>query len=433
MPDPLLHLSEDDRRGHPVPSAVSRRPGPGTGRRVSLFAAAVAVLLLIGFATVEFAKVRTSDRLADATRSQQAEAPLVDVVTVKNSPANGNLTLPGETAAWYESTLYARVSGYVATWTADIGDRVHEGQVLATIDTPELDAELAASRAKLKVAEADVRVRDAEAEFAQTTYERWKNSPKGVVSEQEREDRKAGFVSAQAKLAAAQAQVNLVQADVDRLTAFEQFKKVTAPFDGTVAERRIDIGNLVTAGSTAGTSLLYRIVKSDPIRVFVDVPQDAAVDVAKPGTDAVISANDLEGRKFDGRVTRAAGAVDPKSRTMRVEVDLPNKDGSLVPGLYVQTAFQLAGSGVAEVPAAALVFRADGPQVAVVGNDGAVTFSPVKIGRDYGDRVELASGVKPGERVVLNISSEIAQGEKVRVHEEDAPLTSAAGPNPPAP
>ena len=170
------------------------------------------------------------------------------------------MTLPGETAAWYESTIYARVDGYVATWNVDIGDHVKKGQVLATIDTPDLDAKLAAARAKVKASRALVVARQADADFAKTTYQRWKDSPKGVVSEQERDAKKAGYDSAVANLNEAKAQVGLDQADVDRYTALTQFKQVVAPYDGTITERHIDIGNLVTDGRT-NTTPLYRMVE----------------------------------------------------------------------------------------------------------------------------------------------------------------------------
>ena len=179
------------------------------------------------------------------------------VVTVGPPPATRSLTLPGETAAWYTGTIFARVNGYVEQWFVDIGDDVKKGQILATIDTPELDAELNAAKARFKASEAQVLVKQAQLEFANTTYERWKNSPKGVVSEQEREDKKAQNAVAVAELNAAQAQAGRDQAEVDGLTALEGFKQVTAPFDGTIIKRDIDLGNLVTAGSTSATTPLY--------------------------------------------------------------------------------------------------------------------------------------------------------------------------------
>jgi RND family efflux transporter MFP subunit len=396
------------------------------GHTLRRAAIAVAVVLLLAFLIVHVTKSHTEHGLAHASRDAANSKPVVDVVIVHGASGTGGLTLPGETAAWYESTIYARVSGYVAKWYVDIGDQVKSGQLLALIDTPELDAELLAAKAKLQMSQAQVKVKQADATFAASTYARWRDSPKGVVSEQERDDKKAGDSSALAQLDAARAQVNSDQADVDRLTAFEQFKRVTAPYAGTIVERRIDIGNLVTAGSSNSTTSLYRIVQDDPIRVFVDVPQSAAPDLMKVGVPAKIFTNDLSGQSIAGRITRTSDAIDPKARTFRAELDIPNPDRRLVPGFYVQVTFQLQNSGMSQVPAAALVFSAGGPKVAVVTGDGTVRFQSVTIGRDDGDKVELSSGVSDGDRLVLNISNQIVAGDKVRVSSDEPPGSSVA-------
>jgi RND family efflux transporter MFP subunit len=408
-----------------VPTSIAR----GTGRRMLILAGAAAGVLLVGFFVTYFIRLHSADRLAAATATHAAAPPLVDVVTVRPAPQTDALALPGEAAAWQESTIYARVDGYVGKWFVDIGDHVHEGQVLATIETPTLDAQLVAAQARLRAADAEVTVREAEARFARSTYERWNNSPKGVVSEQEREEKKAASESAQARKNAAVAQVNLAQAEVDRLTASEGFKEVRAPLTGVIVQRQIDIGNLVTAGSTSGNTPLYRMTENDPIRIFVFAPQSAAASM-KVGTPAHISVSNLQGRSFDGTITRTANAVDVNARTLRVEVDLPNPDGALVPGLFVQAAFALHTQGVSQVPAAALVFGVSGPQVAIVGSDGTVEFRNVSIARDNGGVVELASGVKPGEKVALNISSQIADGAKVRLSTDDGGAASVASTRP---
>ena len=400
-------------------------PSDDMSRTLQRGGLALAVVLLLAFLLVHFTKSHSERGLARETRTAAASLPAVDVVVVHGGSAAASLTLPGETAAWYESTIYARVSGYVAKWYVDIGDQVKNGQLLASIDTPELDAELLAAKAKLQVSEAQVKVKEADATFAASTYARWRDSPKGVVSEQEREDKKAGDSSAVAQLAAARAQVNSDQADVDRLTAFEQFKHVTAPYAGTIVERRIDIGNLVTAGSSSSTTSLYRIAQDDPIRVFVDIPQSAAPDLMKVGVPATISTDDLSGHTIAAHITRTSDAVDPKARTFRAELDVPNPDRRLVSGLYVQVGFKLQNSGMSQIPAAALLFSAGGPEVAVVDSDGSVRFQAVTIGRDDGDKVELSSGVTDGQRLVLNISNQIIAGEKVRVS-ADEPAGSSA-------
>ena len=400
---------------------------PGAGRRMQILAGGVAILLLIGFFLVNHFRSQDESLLAQTTAEQASAVPSVDIVTAHPSPATQMLTLPGETAAWYESTIYARVNGYVAKWFVDIGDRVQKGQVLATIDTPELDAQLVAAQAKLRASDALVKVREAEADFAKTTYERWRGSPKGVVSDQEREAKKADFDSAVARLNAAHAQVNLDQADVDRLTALTTFKQVTAPYEGTIIERRIDIGNLVTAGSTANTTPLYRMSQDDPMRVFVDVPQRVASDIAV-GAPAHVAMNDQPNGELQGSVTRTSQAINPRARTLRAEVDLPNPDGKLVPGMYVSVRFGLQTKALAQVPAAALVFRSSGPQIAVVNSDNTVHFRDVTIARDNGPIVDIGSGVSPGDKIVLNISSQIADGSKVTVNEVEDGLASASKP-----
>jgi RND family efflux transporter MFP subunit len=301
---------------------------------------------------------------------------------------------------------------------------VAKGQVLASIDTPDLDAQLSAAQAKLKASAAHIVAKEAEANFAKSTYERWRDSPKGVVSEQEREAKKAGYESSIAQLNEAKSQSGLDQANVERFTALEKFKQVTAPFAGVITERRIDIGNLVTAGSNANTTPLYRMEQDNPIRIFVDVPQSAAPSM-KAGTPAQIHVSNLPNRVFKGKIARTSEAINPQSRTLRVEVDIPNNDLALVPGMYVDVSFELAAKGLMQVPAAALIFRADSPYLAVIDMDDKVVFQKITIARDNGKTVDLDSGVSVGDRIALNISNQIAEGTKVAVHESNGDAANA--------
>lgn len=404
---------------------VSTSVAPGTGRRIKISAVIVAIVLLIGFSIVHFLKASERSELASASKAAASRPLSVSAIIVGGAASPRALTLPGQTAAWYESTIYARVSGYVAKWYVDIGDHVRRGQTLATIDTPELDAELAGARAELTAAQAQVKVREAEAEFAKTTYERWRDSPKGVVSEQEREAKKSDYDSGVAKLNAARAQVALDQAKVDHFMAMTQFKQVTAPYDGKITERRIDIGNLVNVGSATGNTLLYRMSQNDPMRIFVDVPQSAAGELMKIGVPVQIRATNIPNHVISGKITRTAEAINPQARTLRVEIDIPNPDDVLVPGMYVDVAFQLETSDMVQVPAAALVFRSSGPEVAVIDNSGHISFRKVVITRDDGNMVELGTGVSPGERVALNVSSQIRDGDKVTAVESDSVVPAA--------
>jgi RND family efflux transporter MFP subunit len=387
-----------------------------SGRGLKMLAGIFVAVLLIGFIVVQVSKTAHENALERMTLNAAAAPPAVEVITVESAPSSLPLLLPGETAAWYESTIYARVDGYVAKWYADIGDHVKKGQVLATIDTPELDAQLVAVQAKLKADQSLVAARQAESDFAKETYERWKNSPTGVVSEQERDAKKAGYDSSFAQLAQAKAQLGLDQAEVDRYMALTQFKQVVAPYDGTITERRIDIGNLVTAGSSANTSSLYHMVQDDPVRVFADVPQNAASDL-KVGVRAKIAANSMQDRVFDGKITRTSDAINPEARTLRVEVDIANSNHVLVPGMYVDVSFQVPETGLVEVPAAALVFRPSGSVVAVIDKENKVSFHKVAIALDNGNVIEIASGISAGDKIALNISDQIISGQTVEVHE----------------
>jgi RND family efflux transporter MFP subunit len=388
----------------------------GTALQMSILASVFAGVLVVGFFLVSAERRHKANELAAVTKAEISRPPPVDVVSAKSSPLTQRLVLPGETAAWYDSKIYARVNGYVKNWLVDIGDHVSNGETLALIETPELDAQLQAARAKLNAAQAEVDVKQAHADFAKSTYERWRNSPQGVVSEQERESKKAASMEAESDLVASKAQVALDQADVDRLTSLTEFKNVKAPFAGTIVERDIDIGDLVTAGSGSGVSALYRVARNEPMRVFVNVPQSAADDLLTGDARASIAVGGAAGRHYEGKVSRTSEAINPQSRTLRAEVDLPNADSRLVPGMYVEVSFTLKNPIGVQVPAAALSFRPE-PQVAIIDDKNVVEFRDVKIGVDDGDVVQIESGLKEGDRVVLNISSQIASGMKFDAHE----------------
>jgi RND family efflux transporter MFP subunit len=402
--------------------AASTGFDPDTGRRMKKAARIGLLLLGVLFVAVCIDRYVKARAVAHGTADATAAAPVVDVVRAQSVGATQRLVLPGQTAAWHTSTIYARVNGYVGKWFVDIGDHVHPGQVLAQIETPDLDAQLAAARAQLQAGVAQVQMRSAEALLSKTTYERWRDSPQGVVSEQEREEKHADYDSASARLKSAQADVALDQARVNQYAALTQYKQVTAPYEGVITNRDIDIGNLVTAGSTTATTPLYVLTQNDPIRVFVDVPQSAAADLMIGNTAVQISSRGGAAREYPARVTRTAQSLNAQARTLRVEVDIPNADAQFVPGMYVQAVFSLPPRGLVQVPAAALSFRAAGPQVARVDASGRVAFRAVTIGRDDGSMVELASGAAAGDLLVLNVSSQIGDGDVVRAHLLEASL-----------
>ena len=395
--------------------SVSAQFDPGTGARLRRAMIIATIVLGVAFVLVSIDRFFKARSVARAAQEAATTRPLVDVITARAVGAVQRMVLPGYTAAWHSSTIYARVDGYVGDWYVDIGDRVRAGQALALIETPDLDAELAAARAQLRADQATIVVRKAETEFSQTTYERWRDSPKGVVSEQEREEKKAGYDSAVARQRSAEADAALAQARVNKYEALTEFKKVAAPYNGVITVRDIDIGNLVTAGSTSATTPLYVMTQNDPIRIFVDAPQSAADDLINSKVPVQVQTTAGVLREYSGTVTRTSQALNPQARTLRVEVDIPNPKDEFVPGMYVKVGFGLPPRGLVQVPAAALVFRASGPQVAVVDRSGRLTFRSVAIGRDDGNVVELSSGVAPGDQLALNVSSQIADGERVRV------------------
>ena len=395
--------------------AVSARFDPDTGARLKRGAVIFAALLGLAFIAVSVDRFVKARGVARATEEAMSAPPLVEVVVAQPLAGVQRLVLPGQTAAWHASTIYARVNGYVGKWFADIGDRVKAGEVLALIETPDLDAQLAAARAQLRAGRAQVLVRQAETRLSLTTYERWRDSPKGVVSEQEREEKKADYESAMARLKSAEADVALDEARVNQYAALAAFKKVTAPYAGVITTRDIDIGNLVTAGSTSATTPLYVMTQNDPIRIFVDAPQSAADDLLGSNAPVQVETSGGVAREYAGKVTRTSEAINPQARTLRVEVDIENPKSEFVPGMYVKVGFALPPRGLVQVPPAALLFRASGPEVARVDAGGHVSFRPVTIGRDDGRMVELASGVSAGERLALNISSQISEGQLVRV------------------
>jgi RND family efflux transporter MFP subunit len=418
---------QETPRDHEPHSHVPVNAAPGTGRKIAIFVAIVAAGLAVGF-FIRHQHARQSElTLSEQTSASADAAPTVDVIRVEYASPNHLLALPGEARPWIDTTLYARVNGYVAEWKKDIGDVVHKGDLLATIETPELDDQLVATRAKLKATEAEVNVAQTNAEFAKTTFGRF-SAPQGVVSEYEHDQKKAEYDSAVAKLNAAKAQVALDEADVQRLTELTRFKEVRAPFDGTITERRIDIGDLVTAGSTSSTTPIFTIAQSDKIRVFVDVPQSASPDM-KVGMPAVATAREYPGRTFVGKVARTSRAIDV-ARTLKVEVDIENQDLSLLPGMYVEVSFQTSQLRPAlRIPASALNFRSGGPQAAVIDPNGTVRFHDVTIARDMGEYVEIGSGLTSGDRVALNISNQIADGDRVSPVDSDSenPAPSRTG------
>lgn len=363
--------------------------------------AIVGLVLLILFAAGAVTIITRSNSAHALARETEVNAvPYVAVVHPTVERADEDLVLPSTLQAFKESPIYARTNGYLVNWTKDIGSKVHQGELLAKIDTPEVDQELMQARAALQQQQAQM-------SLAKTSSERWQNLRKSdAVSQQEADTQISGYQQAQANVAAA-------QANVRRLEQMESFKNVYAPFSGVIIKRNVDPGALINAGASGKE--LFDIAQVDPIRVFVNVPQSYATMI-KVGTSANVELQELPGKVFKGTIARTADAIDPATRTLLTEVDVPNKNGELLPGSYAQVRFAVRNHGPAmTVPVNAMLFRTEGAQVAVVGQDGAVQLRKIAIGRDYGNSLEVLEGVQPNENIIINPADSLENGQKVRV------------------
>jgi RND family efflux transporter MFP subunit len=348
--------------------------------------------------------------------------PTVATISPKQGVTGQQIALPGDIEAWFEAPIYARVSGYLKAWYVDFGAHVEKGQLLAEIDAPDLDAQLAAAKAKLNSAEAQVNVREAERNFAQTTYARWRDSPKGVVSEQETEAKKAEFGSSDARYKAAIAEANVNQSEVDRLTALEAFKRIAAPFDGIVTQRNTDVGALINAGSgTSNGPQLFRVADVHEMRVFVQVPQEQSSGM-RAGLTAEMTLPQYPDKKFKATVSTTSEAINKTSRTLLVELHAKNDDNLLQPGTFAEVRFNLADSpGTLRIPTSALIFRENGPQLAILVPGDKVELRSIKLGRNLGTEFEVLAGVGVSDVVINSPPDSLSPGEQVRVVKDATP------------
>jgi RND family efflux transporter MFP subunit len=350
-------------------------------------------------------RVRGREKVGEET-SQEA-IPVVRTAKPTASPASDELVLPGNVTAFIEAPIYARTSGYLKSWYTDIGTPVKRGQLLAEIETPEVDQQLRQSKSDLATAEANARI-------ATSTDVRWKGLlVNKAVSPQDAETRAASAEAAQATAASA-------QANVGRLEELESFKRVVAPFDGVVTARNTDIGALINAGQAMG-SQLFRVSDVTRLRVYVQVPEQYAPQTP-PGVAAQLRFNEHPGVEYPAQVVRTAQALDPTLRTLQVELQVDNSKGELFPGAYAEVHFKLPGNAnTLRVPATALVFRAAGLQIATVVQGNQVKLHSVSQGRDFGTTVELLSGVTANDVIIVNPPDSITDGAQVRIAKPPPP------------
>jgi RND family efflux transporter MFP subunit len=331
-------------------------------------------------------------------------APAVAVISPTRGSAPEEITLPGNVQAFTDAAIFARTSGYLSRRHADIGSRVKAGQVLAEIDTPEIDQQLLQARAQLATAKANETL-------ARTTAERYQELIKSdSVSRQDLDTANGGYEAKKADVLSA-------EANVKRLEALERFKTIYAPFAGVITARNTDIGALIGSGA-AGE--LFHIAAIDRLRVSVNVPESYA-RAARPGMAASVELQEGPGRQFPGRIARTAGSIDPTSRTLLVEIDLDNKSGELMPGSYAQVHFKVpTDAATFRLPVSTLIFRTDGLRVAIVKN-GAVSLIPITLGRDFGSTVEVVSGLTGSESVIVNPPDSLTDGQAVNVTPAEPP------------
>ena len=374
------------------------------GTRIALVV--VAILLAIGAGRTIVGRMANA-KVLDANVAE-ASLTYVKTTVAKTNDAGQTLALPGSLQGVQQATLAARSAGYVKRWTKDIGSHVEKGELLAEIESPEVDQQLSQAQAARQQAAASLAL-------AQSTVARWEAlRRKDVVSQQELDERRSSASQAAANLAAA-------EANVQRLRQLQGFTRVTAPFAGVITRRNVDVGDLIDSSGRT----LFVLTQMDPLRVYVNVPQSYA-QLVRPGQQVVVTQAELRGRSFPGTVARTAASIDATTRTMQVEIALANKDGTLLPGAYVQVELPLASAKTLVVPTNVLLFRGEGSRVAVVDGNSRVHLKPVTLGRNLGESIEVLDGIGAGERLVVNPSDALAEGDTVALA-DDAAASAARG------
>jgi len=407
-----------DRQDNPAVDREIKSPAkhrPPVRRRWGgrLFALGGFLLLAGGLSLGVSGKISQQQQVMATAEQARDFVPSVDVATVKASPATFSVTLPGTTAAFAAANIFARATGYISKRNVDIGDHVKAGELLAQLAVPELDDQISQNEATLDHLKSMLAQAEANRKLQQVTWDR--DQPlveKGWVTRQQGDVDVQNLKGQEAAVAAAQHNVTAQENLVKQLHQQRDYASVVAPFDGVITQRKVDVGSLVQGNATSGT-FMFEIMQENVIRVSAFVPQDAAVGVA-PGVDAVVRVPEIPDREFPGTVTRIADALEPGTRTLLTEVDIPNPDGALTPGIYCTIELHIPRKTPSlSVPADAIIFNRNGMQVAVVSN-GKAELRKVGVTRDLGTRVEVDSGIKAGDQVILNPPVTLFDGSKVQ-------------------
>lgn len=393
------HAAEEERPGQQPPG--EKHPEEQSSGRGRMFIGALVVLLLVGFAVFYGIHSRSSSDRKLEQATERAAIPTVSVVHPLTGSKAQEVVLPGNTQAFIDTSIYARTNGYLKQWFVDIGAHVRQGQLLAVIDAPEVDQQLQQAQADLKTAQANQ-------QLAQTTNVRWQALvAKHAVSQQEADQMASDYIAKQAATAAS-------EANVRRLQQLQSYERVIAPFDGVITARDTDVGSLIDAGSSAEPHELFHLDQVDKLRIFVSVPE-AYADSVRDGAQVDITQDADPGQVLQGTITRNSNAISQTSRTLNVEVDVNNANGRLLPGAYVFVHMKLpGGANTVTIPSNTLIFRSQGLQVGVVRN-GHVQLVPITIGHDFGNTVEVTSGITPQDEVILDPSDSLISGEPVEV------------------
>jgi len=400
---------------HPAPPPADPAPPVDAGQRARvargtrIAVIVVLVLLAVGAGRTILGRMANA-KILEANVTEGA-VQYVRTTVARTSEGGQTLALPGSLQGFQQAPLAARSAGYVKRWTKDIGSHVAKGELLAVIESPEIDQQLSQAEAVRGQTAASLGL-------AKSTVERWEALRKrDVVSQQELDERRSGLTQATANLAAA-------EANVQRLRQLQGFTRITAPFDGVITKRNVDVGDLIDSSGKP----LFVLTQMDPLRVYVNVPQSYA-QLVRPGQKVVITQSELRGQSFTGEVARTSASIDPTTRTMQVEVALPNKNGVLLPGAYVQVELPLVGSRALVVPTNVLLFRGEGTRVATVDGASRVHLKPVTLGRNLGEAIEVIDGIAAGDRLVVNPSDSLSEGDTVAVAaNEDGGIPGAARP-----
>jgi multidrug efflux pump subunit AcrA (membrane-fusion protein) len=453
------------------PAESPRAEGGERRPKGCLKLAVLALIVLLFFAGLLalgiLPRIKRQKKIMEASQAIKESVPTVDVITAEYAPATSELALPGNIEAIQTTPVSARTNGYLCCWYADIGDRVKAGQLLAEIDTPEVDQQLQQTRANLAQAHANLGQAEANLnqaitnmQYTRVTYERWRYlASQHVVSDQDRDQTWEAYNAAKATVDAMRANVNVAraaiaanEANVRQLMALQGFKRIYAPFAGIISARNVEVGSLINAGSgsnvsasTGGSNVststgapptgatipgrggaqispgvpsagggLFQIARIDALRIYINVPQTFSSSI-KHGRKVEINVREFPQDKFTGRVSRTTSALDPASRTLLVEVRTANPNYKLLPGMYATVKIEVAfAKPPIRIPATALVIRADGPQVVTVTKDQKAHFQKVVIGRDYGNELDIISGIEPGATLVVNVTDALHDGVSVR-------------------